>query len=557
MNIKTLLLRRMFERTDVRCYSQSCRGFSLSPFRRGEGWGEGLLRVAYPAVLAVSAALVSLSFLPTALGGESPWHNVRDFGAVGDGKTINTDAINRAIEEAVTHGGGTVFFPAGNYLSYSIHLQNNISLYLDQGAVLIGTQEANGVGYDEAEPNTAYDKYQDFGHNHWKNSLIWGIGLHDVSILGQGMIWGKGLTHTNRFVKGAGNKAIALKECRNVTIKDITIFHGGHFGILATGVDNLTLSNLRIDTDCDGFDVDCCKNVRIEGCTVNSPYDDAICLKSSYALGYARPTENVTIANCQVSGYSLGSLLDGTFKRTYKDHAPDACPNGRIKLGTESTGGFKNITIANCIFDCSFGLALETVDGAPLEDIAISNLTMRDIVDCPIFIRLGGRMRAPASVPMSTCRRISINNVIVYDAHFKCGSIISGLPGHNIEDLTLGNITVYYKGGGTKEMAKRQVPEYEKDYPEPEDFGTMPSYGFYFRHVRGLKVHDVQTHFLGEEQRPPFVLDDVQDATFHHVTGQKAAKTPAFILSNVKSITVRDCTGAKDSAIGVARKQEL
>jgi polygalacturonase len=502
-------------------------------------------------------ALLPLSFLMVAAGSDNARYNVLDYGAKGDGQTISSDAINRAIDEAAKHGGGTVFFPAGRYLSYSIRLQDNISLYLDQGAVLVAAKESEAVGYDAAEPNTAYDKYQDFGHNHWKNSLIWGIGLHDVSVLGQGMISGDGLTHSNRLVKGAADKAIALKECRNVTIKDITIFHGGHFGILATGVDNLTLSNLRIDTDCDGFDVDCCKNVRIEGCTVNSPYDDAICLKSSYALGYARATENVTIANCQVSGYNLGALLDGTFKRTYKDHAPNACPNGRIKLGTESTGGFKNITIANCIFDCSFGLALETVDGAPLEDIAISNLTMRDIVDCPIFIRLGGRMRAPASVPMSTCRRISINNVVVYDANQKCGCIISGLPGHNIEDVTLGNITVYYKGGGTKEMAKRQVPEYEKDYPEPEDFGTMPSYGFYFRHVRGLKVHDVETHFLSEEQRPPFALDDVQDATFHHVTGQKAAQSPAFVMSNVEDISVQQCRGAKDSVIRTASKQEL
>jgi polygalacturonase len=503
------------------------------------------------------ATVLLLSFLMTALGGDNSWYNVRDFGAKGDGQTINTDAINRAIDEAVRHGGGTVFFPAGNYLSYSIHLRDNISLYLDQGAVLIGAQEANGVGYDDPEPNTPYDKYQDFGHNHWKNSLIWGIGLHDISVLGQGMLWGRGLIHSNHPVKGAGNKAIGLKECRNVTIKDISILHGGHFGLLATGVDNLTLSNLKIDTDCDGFDVDCCKNVRIDNCTVNSPFDDAICLKSSFALGYARATENVTIANCQVSGYNVGALLDGTFKRTYKEYQPGSCPNGRIKMGTESNGGFKNITIANCVFDFSFGLALETVDGALLEDIAISNITMRDIVDCPIFIRLGGRMRAPPATPMSTCRRISISNIVVYNAHYKCGCIISGLPGHNIEDVSLSNITIYYKGGGTKEMARRQVEEYEKDYPEPQDFGTMPSYGFFFRHVRDLKVHDVETHFISEEQRPPFVLDDVQDATFHHVTGQKAAQSPAFVLSNVKSVTVQQCPGAKDSAIRAARKREL
>jgi polygalacturonase len=500
--------------------------------------------------------LLLLPCLMSALGSDNGWYNVRDFGATGDGQTLSSDAINRAIDEAAKHGGGTVFFPAGNYLSYSIHLQNNISLYLDQGAVLIGAQEAKGVGYDDPEPNTPYDKYQDFGHNHWKNSLIWGIGLHDISISGPGMIWGKGLTHTNHFVKAAGNKAIALKECRNVTIKDISILHAGHFGVLATGVDNLTLSNLKIDTDCDGIDVDCCKNVRLDNCTINSPYDDAICLKSSYALGYPRATENVTIANCQVSGYNLGALLDGTFKRTYKEYQPDSCPNGRIKLGTESTGGFKNITIANCVFDFSFGLALETVDGAPLEDIAISNITMRDIVDCPIFIRLGGRMRAPPSTPMSTCRRISINNVVVHNAHYKCGCIISGLPGHNVEDVTLGNITIYYKGGGTREMAKRDVEEYTKDYPEPQDFGTLPSYGFFFRHVRDLKVHDVETHFLSEEQRPPFVLDDVRDACFHHVIGQKAPKSPAFVLSNVKDIILHECLGVKDSTIRSARKQE-
>jgi polygalacturonase len=489
--------------------------------------------------------------------GTSGWYNVKDFGATGDGKTINTAAINAAIDEAVKNGGGTILFPAGNYLSYSIHLQNNISLYLDQGAVLIGTKEADGVGYDDPEPNTPYTKYQDFGHNHWKNSLIWGIGLHDISIRGEGMIWGRGLTHANGLIKGAGDKAIGLKLCRNVTIKDITILHGGHFGILATGVDNLTISNLRIDTDCDGFDVDCCKNVRVDNCTVNSPFDDAICLKSSYALGYPRATENVTIANCQVSGYALGTLLDGTFKRNYKEFQPGACPNGRIKLGTESTGGFKNIAIANCIFDFSFGLALETVDGAPLEDVSICNLTMRDIVDCPIFIRLGARMRAPSGTPMSTCRHINISNVVVQNAYHKYGCIISGLPGHNIEDVELSNIQIHYRGGGTKEMAKRQVPEYEKAYPEPEDFGIMPSYGFFFRHVKNLRVHDVAVDFMSPEQRPPFVLDDVENATFHHVSGQKASDSPSFLLNDIKQLNLQQCEGTKDVVLSVVKKKEL
>jgi len=478
------------------------------------------------------------------------WYNVRDYGAKGDSQSLDTPAIQRAIAAASTNGGGTVFFPAGEYLSYTIQLQNNLALYLDPGAVLIAAKEVNGVGYDDPEPNGPFEPYQDFGHNHWNNSLIAGIGLHDVSILGQGRIWGRDLTHENRAVKGAGNKAIALKLCRNVTIRDISILHGGHFGILATGVDNLTLSNLKIDTDCDGFDIDCCKNVRVDNCTINSPFDDAICLKSSYALGYPRATENVTIMNCQVSGYNVGALLDGTFKRTYKEYQPNSCPNGRIKLGTESNGGFKNITIANCLFDFSFGLALEAVDGAELEDIAISNITMRDIVDCPLFIRLGARLRGPPGTKVGTCRRISVNNLVVYNAHFKCGSIISGLPGHNIEDVDLGNIRICYEGGGTREMARREVAEYAKDYPEPQDFGTLPSYGFFFRHVRGLRVHDVTVSYLSGEKRPPFVLDDVAEASFHHVAGQKEAGTPAFRLRGLSEVTIEDCPGARDLVVG-------
>ena len=162
--------------------------------------------------------------------------------------------------------------------------------------------------------------------------------------------------------------------CRNVDIKDITIFHGGWFGILATGVDNLTISNIKLDTNRDGMDIDCCRNVHVSDCSVNSPHDDGICLKSSFGLGFARATENVTITNCEVSGFEEGSFLDGTFKRTVKD------PTGRIKFGTESNGGFKNITISNCVFNYCRGLALETVDGALLEDVTITNITMRDII---------------------------------------------------------------------------------------------------------------------------------------------------------------------------------
>ncbi|GGA95423.1 hypothetical protein GCM10011511_18500 [Puia dinghuensis] len=438
-------------------------------------------------------------------------YSVRDFGARGDGKTNDRDAIERAIDVAAASGGGQVYFPAGNYLSYTIHLKSNICLYLEQGATLIAAEPVDKKGYDPPEPN-AFSQYQDFGHSHWMNSLIYGEGLHDISIMGPGRIWGRGLTRSTNVPEGGGNKTIALKLCYNVIIRDVSVLHGGHFALLATGVDNLTLDNMKVDTDRDGFDIDCCKNVRVSNCTVNSPFDDGICLKSSFGLGYARACENVTITNCQVSGYDLGSLLDGTFTRNYRRYS-DSTTTGRIKMGTESNGGFKNITITNCVFDYSRGLALETVDGGLLEDVTISNITMRDIVNAPIFIRLGARMRAPDSMAVGACRRIILSNIVVYNADHRHGCIISGIPGHPIEDLRMNDIRIYYKGGGTAEMAARKVPEYEKDYPEPYRFGVMPAYGFFVRHVKQLHMRDVEVSYMSPEARPAFLFDDVVGVT--------------------------------------------
>ena len=359
--------------------------------------------------------------------------------------------------------------PAGTYLSLSIHLKSNIHLYLAQGAVLLAAPRTETQSYDAPEAN-ASDKFQDFGHSHWHDALIWGDGLENVTIDGPGEIYGKGLIRDETQVAGNGYKAISLKLCRNVKISDVTIRHGGWFAILATGVDNLTIDNLKIDTNRDGMDVDCCRNVRISNCTINSPGDDGLCLKSSFGLNEARATENVTITNCLVSGYDEGSVLDGTYRTKSREH-----PIGRIKFGTESNGGFKNIAISNCIFDHCRGLALETVDGGLLEDVSINNVTMRDINNAPIFLRLGARMRGPAGTPVGTLRRINISNVVIYNADPAAGVLISGVPDHPIEDVSLSNIQIWSKGGGTKEQAAIVPPERENDYPEPERIGVTPS----------------------------------------------------------------------------------
>ena len=217
--------------------------------------------------------------------------DVRTFGATGDSKTVDSPAINKAIEAAAAVGGGTVFFPAGNYVSFSIRLKSHVDLYLSQGCAIIAAESPlpgqttgyMGGVYDAAEPDSAWEKYQDWGHNHWHNSLLWGDGISDFSITGPGLIWGKGLSFgADRAVRGdypkytaeqagVGNKAIGLKNCHNVVLRDFSILKGGHFWILFTGVDNLTIDNLKIDTDRDGMDIDCCRNVRVTNCYINAP----------------------------------------------------------------------------------------------------------------------------------------------------------------------------------------------------------------------------------------------------------------------------------------------
>jgi polygalacturonase len=537
------------------------------------------------ALLFSAASRASFSFTPEAAS--AIVYDVRTFGAKGDGKALDTGAINETIDTAAAAGGGTVYFPAGNYLSVSIHLKSNIALYLDQGATIVAANTSNDAKYDPPEPNQ-WEAYQDFGHTHWHNSLVWGENLTNVSILGPGMIWGKGLVRSGNQSRtqqqndalnanranepktpfgypnprdavepGWGNKSIALKNCRNVLIRDLTILHGGHFAILATGVDNFTIDNIKIDTNRDGIDVDACKNVRISNCTVNSPFDDGICPKSSFALGYARATENVTITNCQVSGYDEGTLLDGTFKRDFRNANGTFSPTGRIKFGTESNGGFKNITITNCVFDYSRGFALESVDGALLEDITISNITMRDISNSPFFLRLGARMRGPQGATVGALRRVIISNVIVYNAEPRYASIISGTPGHDIEDVTLNNIRIYYKGGGTKEQAALQPPEKETDYPEPTMFGEMPAYGFFIRHVRGLQMSDISLRLLKEDARAPYMISNGKSIDMNHLQMDRTTGVSNFILNDVEDFSLRQSYPLKDLVLPKVKRQEF
>ncbi len=519
--------------------------------------------------------------------------DVRRFGALGDGLALDTQAINRAIDAVSAAGGGTVVFPAGDYLSHSIRLKSWITLELRAGATLIAADPppaGQPGGYDAPE-NSPPNEFQDYGHSRFRNSLIWGENLEGITIRGPGRIYGRGLSRGNGRIAlpvgevgpqppghlpdvleadgiieplagvppagpfgyphaldtlpaGVGNKAIALRECRAVLVRDLTILHGGHFGILAAACENVVIDGVFIDTNRDGIDIDACANVRISNCSVNSPWDDGICVKASCGFGGVRPVENVTISNCYVSGFEEGTLYDGTRSRRIRHRGG---PIGRIKLGTEASGGFRNIAISNCVFEFCRGLAIEQVDGADLQDVVVTNLVMRDVMNAPIFIRLGARLRAPGALAPGKVGRIAISNVVAHNVSSDHGIFIAGLPGHPVTDVRLSGIQLHSQGGGTAADAARSVPELPKDYPEPNMFGVLPAWGVYVRHAARVQLRDITLALLAADARPAIELDDVIAPDVAGVRLSEQASDTNWVLKNVTQLRARDCDGLADT----------
>lgn len=361
---------------------------------------------------------------------EDALFSITDFGAVSEGGAENnTTAINAAIMAAYEAGGGTVVVPAGDFSAYTIVLQDNVNIRIDEGGIIRAgktdiydwygelTSAGEGGNYMEPEVNL-YTGLQDHGHTYFANSLFYGADKQNVMIYGEGLIDGSYINdegylenelqgydpsnpdyRTDKGTKGIwyGNKAIALVRCENVVISDIDILNGGHFAIIAEGVINMTVDGITVDTNRDAFNIDCCQDVTVSNSVFNSLTDDAIVLKASYGTGTFMPTENILIENCTVSGYDAGSVLAGTYT-TDKLVATDRCgPTARIKLGTEATCGFDTVTVTGVTFDRSRGFCLESVDGSVLTNIVLTDCTMRNVSSSPIFIRVGDRGRFPVT----------------------------------------------------------------------------------------------------------------------------------------------------------------
>lgn len=462
-------------------------------------------------------------------------YNIRSFGAVGDGKNLDSPAINTAIESAFANGGGKIIVPAGIYLCGSIHLKSNIELHLLPGAVIKAAPASMKV-YDESESFGGFPEYQDGGHTYSHNSLIWAEGQDNISITGRGMIDGEGLTKKDTENAGnvqggsigTGDKAIALNLCTNVLIRDITIFRGGHFAIIITGCEKGTIDNVTIDTNRDGIDIDCCKYLTVTNTKVNTPNDDGIVLKSSYALKKPVPCENILINNCIVTGYKLGTFLDGTY---IPEKVNWVC--GRIKLGTESNGGYRNIAISNCTMMYSSGLAFEEVDQGRMENIAVSNITMNHVHHYPIYITTGCRNRGPKEVTSpSYGGDIMISNVIADDADSLAGIIVTGMKEEPLRNIRLHNIQIRYRGGGTSDLSKKDYREQGTNYPEPRWAGPTPAYGLYARHVDGLTVRGLYLETIRPDYRHVVILDDVKNADIQDLTAPVQKGAEKIVIKN-------------------------
>ena len=401
------------------------------------------------------------------------------------GETSDTRRLQRALDEAQTRGGGTVLIPAGNYVSGTLLLRSNVSIWLDNGAIL-------SLSPDNAEflpvEKLSYDPDANQATSDFHVALFAGDGLEHIAINGEGVI------ECDRGVKGGGPKPIALRRCNYVRLRGITLRNAANYNISMLGCDFVDIDGVTILTGhADGIDPDCCRHVRISNCYIES-VDDSLCLKASGALGQRGATEFVTVVNCIL--------------RTASIH---------FKCGTESCGDFRNIAVSNCIFQGGVGmrhgnpgLAFYSVDEGALEDIVVSNITMHD-VGTPIAIIRGDRDRCATGKGPGVLRSIRISNVVATGA--KSPSVIAGLPGSPVEDIYLDNISITIAAARRSKSTStlNDVPEQPKAYPQPTMFGELPVAGLFLRHITRLQAQHVLFSLPSDETGPEIVADDVEE----------------------------------------------
>jgi hypothetical protein len=447
--------------------------------------------------------------------------NVKDLGATGDGKTLDTAAVQKAIDEVTDSGGGKVTVPAGTYLLGTIILKDNVTLHLADGATLLGT--ADLAQYRNLDP------FKDGLGADVGTAFVTVIDAKNVTIEGNGTFDGnnKAVAAAKSFKgEGWGFRPMLLRVVRSsdVTIKDVTFRASASWTTNYFQCKNVTIENVTIDSrgvpHNDGINIDSCEDFTVKNCGVDSG-DDALVLKSTSA----KPTRNITATGLKLKSGDDALCLKSTSGTPCTNVTATRCRlksnQGAIKLGTESYGGFENIRISDCqIRDTrNGGIKVLCVDGGTLKDVIISDITMEN-TGVPIFVRQGARLKTfrpgDTQKPPGVLRDVTIRNIKATTHPTPklmppTGVFITGIADHPIENLTLENIEISLPGGGTSEHVRVAVDEKPDTYPEIDRFGkTLPAWGVFARHVNGLTMKNVKLTTDAPDLRPALVAQNVQ-----------------------------------------------
>lgn len=464
---------------------------------------------------------------------------VTEYGAVGNGTVLCTEAINEAIADCSAQGGGQVYFPPGTYLSGTIVLKDNVEIYLERGSTLLASTRHQDF---PRMPQPRYRSQKDPGG--WF-AFIFADEACNIGICGFGTIDGQGSLQEPRPELLGGDRdgrprSILFISSNKIRIEGITMINSGIWNQHYLNCEDLIIDKVEVynhaNRNNDGIDIDGCRRVILSNSIFDSD-DDGITLKSTGSA----PCEDICISNCIVSSWCNG-----------------------IKAGTESTGGFKNITISNCIVKKSrskekpffydfpsgiTGISLEIVDGGTMEGVNISNITI-DGTMCPLYIRLGNRARKhtnDAPTPkMGTMKNISVSNLVCYNTG-NYSSSITAIPNHYIENITLSNIQLFNEGGlkeGDYLPAIASVDEDESGYPQPTVWGELPSAALFIRHAKNVMIQGMLMGSEAPDPRVPVIAHDVEGLSIKNtrVTKNYTAET-FFQGKNVRTIEVEKPLG--------------
>eukprot|EP00037_Helgoeca_nana_P011599 m.104310 g.104310 ORF g.104310 m.104310 type:complete len:562 (-) comp20931_c0_seq1:255-1940(-) len=462
--------------------------------------------------------------------------NVRDFGARSDNRTLSTRAINSAIQNSSC--ASVVLSGGGVFVSGSLRLRSHLTLTLEAGTTLRAASNFINA-YDPPEPNP-WDAWQDFGHSHWHNALLWGDGITGFTLNGGGTIDGGALASANPPI-GGGDKVLSLKSSSDITVTQVTVRESGHFVLLATNVSGLALTHLTLSPTRDCLDIVGSSHVLVRDVHCAGGGDDSLVLKSDFSVGVALPVHNVTVLDSSFS--TVGATA--------------------VEIGSETTGNFTDLRFDNITIysagDAGIGMAI--MDGSNVRNVHYSNFVMTGVTS-PFQFYIGARMLRPQPVGApGSIRDIVIENVTATDmvnlGHGYPRNWTATLDGQPIDrkhgvsetrvvgpNITFEGIRLMYPGGGERADVESQCPHNRTHWMMVDE--VRPAYGFFLRNSIGTTFRDVVIGFEKPDNRPCFVADQTDILIFDNVHCQRGAHVGGYDIGlrhNARHISIINSPG--------------